>query len=419
MRSFAELTAQLRAVFAFWALLLCLMNIGSAALAAVKKRGRFTVLAALLFAPVYFLWQAIFDLSLFGGTEYAAKLPLALGGSPWAVWLACFALLTLGSALLLGYDLHYDKNYITPGTIKLYLDQLPCGVCCWRDSGRVLFSNVCMSRLCEKLTNGPLLNGNSFREAVSGGILTVEDRVWRFSCRVFTLDGERLNEMIASDITSEYVKTQALERDKAELSSLNRELREYYLSMDDVIRRQEILQAKANIHDEMNRLMLSTTAASAADTAALDRIFSLWEQNALLLCMEAEEKTDEKTRSSLDKLAQALDVRLIWQDALPGALREPQRRVFYSAAREAVVNAVKHAEAKTVTISFRETEDRLFCRFTNDGAVPKGPVRFTGGLANLALLADRQGVSVSASCEQGFALSLCFPKNAETHQPIG
>ena len=44
--------------------------------------------------------------------------------------------------------------------------------------------------------------------------------------------------------------------------------------------------------------------------------------------------------------------------------------------------------------------------------VPEGAVRFTGGLSNLALLAKRQGASVSARTGGRFTLSLRFPKTA-------
>ena len=65
MNSFAMLSALARAMFALWALLLCLTNIGSGVLAAVRKRYRMTALALAIFAPGYGLWQVVFDLSLF------------------------------------------------------------------------------------------------------------------------------------------------------------------------------------------------------------------------------------------------------------------------------------------------------------------------------------------------------------------
>lgn len=412
MTAFASLSALSRALVALWTLLLCLAAIGSGVLGAARKRLRHTVLALLLLAPAYFLWQVIFDLSLARrGGVVAAPVSLTLGALPWLWWLAALALLTLGAGALLGRNLQFDKIFLTPSAVKWFLDRLPCGICCWKENGRVLFSNVCMSRLCAALTGEPLRNGSHFREAITDGILTAEGRVWRFSCRDFPLDGETLYEMIVTDITDEYAQTQALEREKAELVRLNRELGEYYLGMDEIIRRREILQAKVNIHDEMNRLMLSTTAARPEDTAAMDRFFSLWEQNALLLCMEAEERTDAKAADNLEKLAGALGLCLVWHGALPDALPEGQRELFFSVAREAVVNAVKHAGAKAVTISFEETEGSLCCRFTNGGTPHPGPVAFTGGLANLSLLASRQGAALSAEGGEGFTLSLLFPKN--------
>lgn len=411
MTSFDTLSALVRALFLLWALLLCLANIGSAVLAAVKNRYRFAVIALMLFAPVYFMWQAMFDFSLFGTTEKITGISRALCGLPWIVWLAAFAVLTLTSAILLVRNIEYDKNFITPGAIKLYLDEIPCGVCCWRDNGRVLLANIRMNELCVAVMNSPLLNGNHFCDAVKDGIMTVDGRVWRFSCRDISLDGENLHEMIASDITTEYAKNRALEKDKEELSMLNRELQEYYLTIDNTVRRQEILQAKVNIHDEMNRLMLSTTAVNSEDSAELNRIFSLWEKNALLLCMEAEETADTKESNSLEQLAEALKIRLIWQGALPPALSERQRSLFFSAAKEAIINAVKHAEAKTMNISFSETETAIFCYFTNNGKNPHETVKFTGGLQNLSILAGKQGATVSVSSDQEFTLSLCLPKN--------
>ena len=416
--SFAMLSAFARAFFALWALLLCLTDIGSAILAAVKKRFRFTLLALIIFVPVYVIWQIIFDLSLFGGTDKASDVSTTLGGLPWIYWFAVLAGLTLAAVLLLCYNIRYDKTKITPGAIKVFLDKIPCGICCWRESGKVLFSNVCMNQLCVAVTDSPLLNGNHFRDAVSGEIVAVDAKVWRFSCRDIPRGSEVLHEMIASDITAEYARTEALEKDKAELSELNRKLNEYYLSIDETVRRQEILQAKVNIHDEMNRLMLSTTAANIEDTVSLDHIFSLWEQNALLLCMEAEDTSDMKAADSIEKLADALKIELIRQGDLPDALSVRQRGLFCSAAQEAIVNAVKHAGAKTVTITFDQTETQVFCRFTNDGETPPPEVRFTGGLLNLSLLAQKQGATVSVNTDKAFTLTLSFPNDPE-NQPIG
>lgn len=407
MTEFFALSSLSRSFFALWALFLCLVNMGSTATAAVKRRWRTAALAFVLFVPVFFMWQIIFDLYLSEKSGTALFVSLAAGRLPWLLWLGVLALLTVASAVLLIYTLRYGKNYITPGAIKLFLDEIPCGICCFVDNGKVLFSNVCMNELCLSLTGEPLLNGHQFRDAAGDEITSSGGRIWRFAYRKIVSEGETLHEIIASDITAEYAKTEALEKDRAELSRLKAELAEYTLGIDDTVRRQEILQAKINIHDEMNRLMLSTVAADCGDTAELDRIFSLWKQNALLLCIEAGDSC--AAGADVEKLAAALKIRLVWEGSLPDGMSDGEKKLFTSAAKEAVVNAVKHAQAKELIISFEETDDGYVCRFTND-AERRGEVRITGGLANLSYLAGRSGASLSAESGDKFVLTLRFPK---------
>ena len=86
------------------------------------------------------------------------------------------------------------------------------------------------------------------------------------------------------------------------------------------------------------------------------------------------------------------------------------QRCMNKAQREALANAAKHAGAENMEISFSETQDAVGCAFTSDGRLPAGEVRFTGGLYNLSVLAEKQGAKVRARAGEGFTLSLLFPK---------
>ena len=411
MIGFEFLPAMARAFFALTALLICLINIGSIILAAVKKHLGFSAAALILFAPSYFLWQVIFDFSLFGSSDKTTAVSRTLCALPWAFWLLAFILITLATILLFLRNVKYDKTYITPGTIKIYLDKIPCGICCWRDNGRVLFSNEWMNKLCEAVCGEQLLDGNTFFDSVNGGILNSDGRVWRFVRRDIEIDGEHLYELIASDISREYEKTKKLEEDKEALARLNEELREYYLSIDESVKLQEILQAKINIHDEMNRLMLSTAAASKEGGETLDEYFSLWEQNALLLCMDAEEKTNRQ-QGAIDSLAKALGINLLMDDELLNKMSEKQKELFYSTAREALANAAKHAGAEQMQISFEQTKKELIIRFANNGKMPQKDVQFVGGLANVSALAEKQGAFIRTETGDKFVLVLTM-KNSD------
>ena len=410
MSAFASLSALIRALFALWALSLILANLFGLLLAGVRRRYLFAALALVMLVPSFFMWQVIFDLSLAVRTgAEASAVCQTLGGLGWVWWLLVSLVLTTGIALLLAYNTRYERNAISPNSIKTFLDRMPCGVCCWLDNGRVLFSNICMNDLCYRLTDGPLRDGNLFSRRVAGGILSIEGQMWRFACRDITLGGQRAHEMIASDVTTEYAKTQALERDKAELSRLKRELEAYTAGIDETVRRQEILQAKVNIHDEMNRLMLSTVAAEGEDAETLDKIFALWGQNALLLCMQADQTSDKVEVRRIEELAEAVKVRLVWPRALPTAWGEEQRGLFYMAAKEAIANAAKHAKATRMTVALRQTDEGTVCTFANDGEMPAEEVRFSGGLANLAHLAAQEGASIAITVGTEFVLALTFP----------
>ena len=167
-----------------------------------------------------------------------------------------------------------------------------------------------------------------------------------------------------------------------------------------------------NIHDEMNRLMLSTVAADKDDIRSLDRIFSLWERNALLLCMESDKKSVKYNTDSLNSLSGALGIKLVWRGEMPGELDDNQRELLFITAQEAVINAVKHGKSKKMEISFQKTSEVVSCRFTNNGKMPTGEVRFEGGLANIGRLAEKQNASLYTEIGERFTLILEFKNHS-------
>lgn len=414
MTTFYEIPFLWRSMMGLWALLICCLCITSVVIAIYVKRYRNIFLSVLAFAPAFFFWQVYFDLYLlyFYGPESdpAASICLAMGDLYWPVWMFSLLILTVAALLPLYLNIRYILTSVTPLSIKICADKVNCGICYWRDNGHVIFSNDCMNHLCSALTNETLMNGNRFNEALKEEILFVDQKVWRFYRRDLEFEGAPLHELMAVHITELYDKTQLLRKDVDELARMNEELKEYSLKIDETVRKQEILQAKVNIHDEMNRLMLSTVSADCRNEEEITRIFSLWQKNALLLCMEADRKTDKDAVDRLERMAKTLGVELIWRNILPESLTNKQRELFFAAAQEAITNAVKHAKASKMEVSFVEAEQYISCHFENDGEIPSGEIKFSGGLANLAILASEQHVSVAAEAGQTYDLSLRFPR---------
>ena len=121
MITFDMLSAFIRSLFALWTLFLCVINIGNGVLGTARKRYAYTAFSLLLFAPVYFMWQVIFDYSLFGEGQKVADITSTLCNLPVLYWYAALVILTVLALLLLIFNIRYDRTYITPGTIKVYL----------------------------------------------------------------------------------------------------------------------------------------------------------------------------------------------------------------------------------------------------------------------------------------------------------
>lgn len=408
MISFADLSGLIRAFFALWALLLCVINIMNSVLAFDKKKYIFGIIGIILFLPNYFLWQVIFDYSLSISSGIINIVSKSMVDLAWIYWSIIFMVLTILGVVLLIFNIRYEKNYLTVNSIKIYLDKIDCGVCYFKDNGRVIFSNMKMNQLSNRLIGTDLLNGNQFSAATKEKIVCIGEEKWKFSSRDIVFTDEHLHEIIAMNVTNEYLKTQQLEKDKIELSKIKQELQNYNLSIDEVVKHQEILQAKINIHDEMNRLMLSTVAFENENVANLDKIFALWQENASLLFMEAKENKQEVMGRKIEDLAKALKINLIWKDEPISILSEEERNIFYIAAQEAIANASKHANAHRIIISLIKKEGYVECRFINNGELPNKPITFTGGLANLEKLVKKNNASIKASYDNQFVLSLIF-----------
>ena len=407
MLSFGMLNDIVRAFFALWALLLCLLNIANSVLSFTKRKYVFGVISIISFGLAYVLWQVIFDYSLLDKNGSYSPMTQVMVDIGWVYWLLIILFLTGGTTVLFIYNIHYERNNLTANSIKTYLDKVDCGVCCYKNNGRVLFSNIRMKELCFQITGSPLLNGNHFNESLIDDLMSIGEEKWRFSTRDIIINNENMHEIVATNVTNEYNKTQDLEKDKLELSRIKKELQDYNLSIDDMVKHQEILQAKINIHDEMNRLMLSSVATENPNE--LDNIFSLWQENALLLSKEVEANESEEPIKRIVELAKSLKMNLIWNKDNLSLLNDEQKGIFFQTAQEAIANASKHSNADEIVISIESTNESVECRFVNNGAIPQKEIVFTGGLSNLEKLVKKFDASIKTKLDMNqFTLILSF-----------
>ena len=413
MKSFILLPVPVQNAVCLWALLVCFGGIADTMLLCKQKRYRSCSVSVLCFAAGYFLMHVCRE-----GSELRLKgqaLPLALSvlHSPYVLFLLVLALASLVCVCLYASARRWKMTHITSASIKESLDLLPAGICYYLDEGRCLLINHRMNGICSLLTGRSLQNGAAFYERIKDKKVHAlpDGTAVSFRYRVLYDQGAPLHELIADDITELYEKSEELRRDNERVRQLSMSMKAYGETITDTVRRQEILQAKISIHDELNRMILATKKTTEGSSSEEERraVLQMWRAQALLLAKDAGEKKSRNVVSDLNTLAAAIGIRLAW-DGAPRTASTQVLALFLSAAREAMINASKHAGAELLPIHVSESEKALFASFSNGGHVPPQPPAESGGLKTLRERIENAGGQMRIDAADRFVLSITIPK---------
>ena len=417
MSGLSSLPVIVQNICCFWALVICLPAIADVILFLRQKRLALCGLSAAVFASAFFLMQVIRSLSEFrlhGTREPAALFICSL---PYAVHLSFLVLLTLAAAFLYAGSQRWEKAHISLDSIKESIDGLPAGICFYLDDGRCVLINHRMNEIAYALFGRDLQNGAVLYEAVreapvrrlpDGGAVS-------FRSNVIEAGGTRLHELIADDISELYEKTEQLRLGNERARRLSESMKAYGLTIDDTVRRQEILQAKINIHDGMNRMLLAARNSLSQDTlpGSMAETIEMWKNCAALLRSEASGRHGDNVVSDINALSRVTGVETVWHGSPAGADARALQ-LFVLAAREAMTNAAKHGGAQHLYIDTGVYEGSLNAAFTNDGRLPEGSVSETGGLRDLRTRIEADGGSMKVSAYGRFRLDISIPTGGDS-----
>ena len=412
MTAYLELSALFRDLICFWSILLILGYTVIIVLSARQKNRLYVVMSSLSVVLLYFIMQVCRNISLWK-MKVLPLHPVAdyLGSKPFILLVAVLLLFTAGFIIHLWLGIRYAGTHITPTAVKQAMDLSSSGICYYRSDGQPILISHKMNELSLALTGHTLSDGAKFYNTVCDRHITVlsDGTVVRFSHREIMLEGEKCHELITDDITELYGKSQALREDNERLKKRNKQLREYGETIDETVRRQEILNTKKKIHDEMNRLLLSTDNAVIRGTDEERRcILETWQKNILLLCIEADSDTKSNVLSDLNELSKLIGVTLIYDKPLQTQDADTLR-LFSLAAEEAMTNAAKHGGASQIFIKLNEGGGTLEAVFSNDGKASEGEIVEAGGLSQLRHCIEKAGGKIEVSTDEGVSLKISIP----------
>ena len=348
-----------------------------------------------LYSPVY------------GGAPVPAPDPFLL--PLWATALCTGAAVLLQLVLLL-WDKRTRKPEITRLSVQESFEALPVALCFSDDNGRPILVNRKMAALSFELQHRALLNADAFWNALPAQTVhTADGGVWTLQrSEIQTRDGT-VRQIVAIPIGDLDRLRGELQAQNDALLKNNRRLLQYGREVEALTREREIFSAKSRLHNELGSVLL-TTQYALLHTQDLP-VKSLLEQWKRVLSMIEQQKLPDQPQEDLfdqfKQAARSVDVRIVLQGILPA---DPQvRRLIVAVGKQALTNAVRHANATRLTLQIDDRADGYTVRYTNDGDPPQGEIIPGGGLSEARTLAEGAGGWLSIESDPVFRLTMFIP----------
>lgn len=432
IQTFAGIVQMLLVTASAW------MFVRACSLRLSKKILAFTFL--FLSVQILFL-QAVSDVTVVMTTEKKGTfLARVAGHGPAGLVLSVLAVSVLTGIFQWLFLYKKSRDMITTRSIKESIDLLPDGVCFSTDRGMPILMNSRMRQLCTEFTGEGLMDTEKFwRDLRDGNVrkgirplkqreaafIDTNGQVWDFRRSRLSYGGEKVTEISAVNITTQYHLHKELVARYERLNDVNSRLHHFSEEVEKVTREKEILAAKIKLHDEIGRSLLilrsyltetpekstqTETPEKSAQTEKRDRsrLLPLWQYIVTSMQEGTILKEREDSLLLLKKEAADFNVDIFLEGLLPA--NPSVRNVIFAAVRECAGNTAKHARGDRLFITIHDTEENTEVFVTNNGNAPGGSIHETGGLKNLRKMVEERGGSMQIKSSPVFVLHLCFPE---------
>lgn len=425
MIPFTQIPAFVQGLIGLCIVLLLFATVINVILVIKHRYFKYSYSLILIIALLYGMFQCICDICSHMNTHYSFlnEVEEYFGQAP----ICFFILLILGimviEVFIFNQNRKWERDNITPSSIKEAIDNLPIGICCYEPNGQVMMKNNMMENICLAYTGDSLLNAVLFRNALHSDnhhaedevVITLDDdKVFSISDHPFSDEEPMLRVMTAADITEQYQNTRRLKLQQEIVVKLNKELSDYGKQIVSNITAKEVLNVKVKIHDELgaNLLAIKRYILNGGSTEERIAIENILRKNLQYL-------KNEMTVTEKDEYAVILDTaeKLDMKINVIGELTEtqPQRHVIVTGIHECLTNTIRHAGGDELTVVLEEDANMLIARFTNNGKAPESEAKEKGGLALLKALVEESDGTMQILWDPKFELIIKLPKEVIGH----
>ena len=242
--------------------------------------------------------------------------------------------------------------------------------------------------------------------------------VWRFELRF--LDSNTV-QIEAAEITELYRLSEELYENTIRLQEMQKRQKALLDSIVEVNLNKEILAAKMHIHDELGHCLLATTKAITEDSLAenADVLRESWSSTIrdVSNIPMAWTVPDSSLQSELLQVAELIDCKVTFLGEQPKSRKALQ--LLYAAVREALTNAVRHADATELTVKIKQDKQRYHIEISDNGGVSVSSITEGNGLSALRQRLEQEGATLKVLCDNSVSLLVDIPFDFDEAQKGG
>ena len=340
------------------------------------------------------------------------------------------------------------KKNTSAKMIKKAIDSYPGGICFSALDGRVILVNEKMNKLMLELTGHTILNAkaaweklinfanNGKAEKLTQSWLPKDtnnenesthqqlffrfsdNSVWRFELRF--LDSNTV-QVEAAKITELYRLSEELYENTIRLQEMQKRQKALLDSIVEINLNKEILAAKMHIHDELGHCLLATTKAITEDRLAenADTLRKSWNSTIQDFSNISTVWTvpDSSLQSELMQVAELIGCKVIFLGEQPTQRKALQ--LLYAAIREALTNAVRHANATGLMVKIEQDEKNYHIEISDNGGVSVSSITEGNGLSALRQRLEQEGATLKVLCDNSVSLLVDIPFDFDEAQKGG
>ena len=332
--------------------------------------------------------------------------------------------------------------------IKKAIDSYPGGICFSALDVRDILVNEKMKKLILELTGHTILNakvaGEELKTFANNGkaekltqfwlpkdpdnengsthqqlfFRFSDSSVWRFELRF--LDSNTV-QVEAAEITELYRLSEELYENTIRLQEIQKRQKALLDSIVEVNLNKEILAAKMHIHDELGHCLLATTKAITEDRLAenADVLRENWNSaiHDFSNISTVWTAPDSSLQSELMQVAELIGCKVIFLGEQPTQRKALQ--LLYAAVREALTNAVRHADASELSVRIIHDLLRYHIEISDNGGVSVSSITEGNGLSALRQRLEQEGATLKVLCDNSVSLLVDIPFDFDEAQKGG